>query len=63
MPTHDWQFWAVSAIALLAAAWIIRALLRMLLPNKKRRGRSSRATLTVGGRPVERTKSKAGPGA
>lgn len=63
MPTHDWQFWVVSAVALAAAAWIIRSLARVIYPRKSRRGRSSRATLTVAGKPVQRSRGKAGPGA
>ena len=50
VPWHDWQFWAVTLIALLALWWLARG----LLPGAgKRRGRT-KATLTVRGKRVER---------
>lgn len=45
LPLGDWQFWVVTAIALVAAA----ALLRAIWP-RNRRGATQRATLTIGGR-------------
>jgi len=44
-PTHDWQFWVVSAVALGAVLYIGRS----LLPARFRRtkGKGTRATLTV----------------
>lgn len=45
-PVSDWQFWVVSAIALVAAFVVIRT----LVPRRKKRAK--RATLTVEGRPV-----------
>lgn len=39
MPTHDWQFWVVTLIALVA----LGALVRMFVPKKK----GKRTTLTV----------------
>lgn len=52
IPYQDWQFWAVSAAALIAGLWLFRA----LLPFKplKRKRRTRRATLTVDGKPVSR---------
>lgn len=55
MPIGDWQFWAVTALALGALALIARAALPgRLLPRLLRRRRGTRAPLTVGGRPVGR---------
>ncbi|MFG0326445.1 MAG: hypothetical protein ACF8SC_04145 [Phycisphaerales bacterium JB037] len=54
MPVHDPEFWVVTAAALAAFVWLcwritpIRRLLR-----RKRTPRGRRATLTVGGRPIE----------
>ena len=63
MPTHDWQFWVVTAIALIAVLWIARSLARVMLPRRKRRGASKRTTLTVGGKPVERSRGGGRAGA
>ncbi|MGJ8635329.1 MAG: hypothetical protein ACSHX5_00590 [Phycisphaerales bacterium] len=53
MPVDDWQFWVVTAVGVIAALWLIR----MVLPKKKK---GTRASLTVGGKPVGKatTKSK-----
>jgi hypothetical protein len=51
MPVNDWQFWVVTAAGLLAALW----LLRMVLPKKKR---GTKASLTVGGKPVGKPAGK-----
>lgn len=49
-PVDDWQFWVVTAIALLAAVWLLRPLIPGL---RKRRARSTqRVTLTIGGNPT-----------
>jgi len=54
LPVHDWQFWVVTAIALVAA-WLV---LRMVVParwwpwKKRRAGRP--ASLTIGGKTVPR---------
>lgn len=54
MPVHDPQFWIVTAAALVAAGWLIfRATpVGKMLKRKKQQKNGSRATLTVGGRPV-----------
>ncbi|MDX2115680.1 MAG: hypothetical protein SFZ24_08685 [Planctomycetota bacterium] len=51
VPVGDWQFWVVTAAALLGAWWIWRS----VLPTGARRARSrqKRATLTVDGKPVK----------
>jgi len=48
-PVHDWQFWAVTAIMVAAAAYILWQLLPRLTGRK---GRRHKATLTIGGKPV-----------
>jgi len=53
MPMGDWQFWLVTAIAVLAAALVARAALPpRFLPRFLRRRKGTRAPLTVGGKPV-----------
>lgn len=53
MPIGDLQFWIVTAIALGAAALIARAVLPpRFLPRFLRRRAGTRASLTVGGKPV-----------
>lgn len=49
-PVHDWQFWVVTALFLAAVAWLARGIIPRL---KGRKGASRRATLTVGGKPVD----------
>lgn len=50
-PTHDWEFWVASAIALFAAAWLLRNILPIpfLSARSKRKQRERRVTLTVKG--------------
>ena len=48
MPVNDWQFWVVTAVGVIAALWLIR----LVLPKKKK---GTRASLTVGGKPVNKT--------
>ncbi len=50
MPINDWQFWVVTIIAI-GALWMLK---RVLMPKKK----GTKATLTMGGKPVPRRKSK-----
>jgi hypothetical protein len=52
-PAHDWQFWVVTGVAILAAAWIVYRLAPRRLFGKRRRHGAKHATLTIGGRPVE----------
>ena len=54
-PVDDWQFWVATAIALLAAAWLLRGVLPIpyLSKRRKRRRGQTRATLTVEGRRVD----------
>ncbi len=51
MPINDWQFWVVTIIAL-GALWVLKG---VLVP-KKRKGKKT--TLTVGGQPVQKRKTK-----
>lgn len=51
MPVDDWQFWVVTVAGLLAAVWLIR----LVLPKKKR---GTKASLTVGGKPVGKRSGK-----
>lgn len=52
MPVHDWQFWVVTAFALIAVVYIIRALLPAKYRPGGRRGRGKRTTITVDGKSV-----------
>jgi flagellar biosynthesis/type III secretory pathway M-ring protein FliF/YscJ len=45
MPVGDWQFWVVTVLAILAAWFIIRPILR-----KRRRGQRRKVKLTIGGK-------------
>ncbi len=49
-PIHDWQFWVVTALALAAAAWLVRGLIRFALHTRKGKAPPKRATLTIEGR-------------
>jgi len=51
MPIDDWQFWVVTVAGLLAALWLVR----LVLPKKKR---GTKASLTVGGKPVGKGSGK-----
>lgn len=56
-PVWDWQFWVVTLVALAAAAWLVYKLFPRRLLGKRRRAPARRATLTIGGRPVEPPRS------
>ncbi|MFG0273600.1 MAG: hypothetical protein ACF8QF_00935 [Phycisphaerales bacterium] len=51
-PVDDWQFWVATAIFLACAVWILRSLPIPIIGKKRKRTRQ-KATLTVGGKPVE----------
>jgi hypothetical protein len=51
-PVHDWQFWLVTALALGAAAWLLRGVLPIGSRRRRARRGQRRATLTVDGRAV-----------
>lgn len=53
MPWGDWQFWIVTVAALGAAAWLLRGWLPSVRSAKRTQ---RRATLTIGGKPVDRSK-------
>lgn len=46
----DWQFWTATAIAAAAFAWLVRYVWKIVRP---RRAKRTRATLTLGGKPIE----------
>lgn len=51
-PTHDWQFYVATGIALLALLWLLRRFIPGVRKRRRRRGRP--ATLTIEGRQVDR---------
>lgn len=55
LPVGDWQFWLVTALALIAAAWLLRGVLPIpsLRARLRRKKQTKRATLTIDGRSVE----------
>jgi hypothetical protein len=55
-PVHDWQFWVVTALCVLAAAWLLKGVLPIpvLSRRAKAQRRSKRVTLTVGGKAPEK---------
>lgn len=50
-PIHDWEFWVASAVALFAAAYLLRGVLPIpfLTARLRRSRRERRVTLTVEG--------------
>ncbi len=56
-PVDDWQFWIVTTVALLAVVWLCRKLLPGRLLSARRHS-TKPATLTISGKPVERTKKR-----
>jgi hypothetical protein len=57
LPIHDWQFWVATGIFLFAAAWLLRGVVPIPFLSRRARRRKRgerRATLTVGGKPVDR---------
>ncbi len=55
LPLGDWQFWAVTALAVLALAWILRGVLPIPFLSRRhlRRKKERHVNLTVGGRTVK----------
>lgn len=51
-PIDNWQFWVATVIFLGAVWWVLRSLPIPFLKRRKRRGRQ-KATLTIGGKPME----------
>lgn len=49
-PTHDWQFWVVSVLALAGLAWLLRPFWPGRRPG---RGGKQKVALTVGGKEPE----------
>lgn len=55
MPVSDWQFWAVTLLAAVALFYVLRAVVPdSFWPRRFRRKGQRRATLTVGGKPVDK---------
>jgi hypothetical protein len=52
IPYDDWQFWATTAVFLLAVAWLLRGVLPIpfMSERHRRRKRTTRVTLTIGGK-------------
>jgi type VI protein secretion system component VasK len=48
-PTHDWQFWVVTALVAIAVLYIVWQIVPRAMGRK---GKSRKATLTIGGKPV-----------
>lgn len=51
-PVGDWQFWAVTAIAVVAFAWLTRNVLPIPVLNRRAKAKKTqkRVTLTIGGK-------------
>lgn len=56
MPWSDWQFWVVSAAAIIALAMLLRPFFPLILGRGRARG--TRTQLTVKGSRVDRRQSK-----
>lgn len=55
MPTGDWQFWIVTILAIAAAVVMLRPILSRVTRRGSKR-RSTRASLTIEGRQVGRSR-------
>jgi hypothetical protein len=51
LPVHDWQFWAVTAATLFAAAWLCRGLVPRSWVRRGARGTKVSLTIERGKRP------------
>ena len=49
-PIHDWQFWLVTAIAVVAAWFVLREVLPPPLLGRKKRAQRKHANLTIEGK-------------
>lgn len=54
MPWHDWQFWVVTGAFALAGIYLLRNVIPGLRGRRKRKAQERKATLTVGGKQVEK---------
>ncbi len=54
LPTHDWQFWVTSGVALGAAVYLVSRLVPVpwITSRRKKRRMRTKATLTIGGKAV-----------
>lgn len=54
LPTHDWQFWVTSALALCAAIYLLSKMVPVpwLSARRKKKRMRTKATLTIGGKAV-----------
>ncbi|MBN8598208.1 MAG: hypothetical protein J0L78_11095 [Planctomycetes bacterium] len=55
IPWTDWQFWVATVIALLALWLVLRNLLPPgWIPFTKPKGKQTKASITIRGKPVDR---------
>lgn len=52
LPIGDWQFWAVTALFILAVAWLFRGSLPVIGKRYRKRKGQRRVNITVGGKTV-----------
>jgi hypothetical protein len=52
LPLADWQFWAATALCVVALAWMLRGVVPIPILSRRhhRKKRERRVNLTVGGR-------------
>ncbi len=55
-PISDWQFWVVTAVFLLAAAWLLKGVLPIpwLTKRAKRKKQTKSVPLTIDGKAPDR---------
>lgn len=53
-PVSDWQFWVATGLVALAAVWLLRDLLPTIRRARRRRRTEKRATITIGGKPLQK---------
>lgn len=58
-PIHDWQFWVVTALALGAAAWLVRGVIRFAVHARRGRAAPKKTPLTIEGRAPDRSAKEA----
>lgn len=55
IPWGDWQFWATTALLVLALAWLLKGAVPVPILSRRHRARKGqrRVSITVGGRTVK----------
>ncbi|MDX2130783.1 MAG: hypothetical protein SFY69_01865 [Planctomycetota bacterium] len=60
LPIGDWQFWVVTVLALLGAAFVLREVLPARINPLKRRRGEKKTTLTIEGKTPGPSRDRSG---